>query len=105
MIGGAAKHENGSIDLLIILEPGNIALLQAGRPIHRPLSDFLPTLGGTVSIAFTPDVPFVQREVEKGVPLMEAVEKSLTRKEVFERPKHAIKHYPNVEIGEIPNAH
>lgn len=65
-------------DILIVLEPGNIDMLEIGKPIFIPI----PAGVDKVLIAYTPDVDWVMSQVRQGKSFSETLENSLTRPEV-----------------------
>jgi hypothetical protein len=75
--------------LLVILEPGNLDLIQIGKPVVIPLSHQVPELPSLkLSIAYTPDIVWIRDRLREGMPLPQAIESSLTRPEVHSRPSH-----------------
>ena len=96
MIGGGNTDDQGAPHILIVLEPGNVASLQVGKPIGKNLSEFVDGMKGTITIAFTPDADWVREQIKGGARLLDTLEASLTRKEVYERPYHSPERLKNV---------
>jgi hypothetical protein len=89
----ARLHDNdtGEQILLLVLEPANIAKLQLNQPIVKPLNEFLPELPIKVElvIAYCPDTEFVAERVKAGANLLEALQESMSRKEVYSHSEQA----------------
>jgi hypothetical protein len=86
--------EDGSELLLIVLEPGNLAKLKEGQPIHKFLSELLPGFQRRVELvfAYSPDVVWVAEQIGESRDMetvARAIEKSLTRPEVLVRGRSA----------------
>ena len=90
MIAARVSQESRQI-ILLVLEPGNIEKLKAGEPIFKFLNEFMPELKTKMELvfAYTPDAVWVAKEVQKGADLLVALEQSLTREPVYQRPKDA----------------
>lgn len=80
--------------LILVIEPGNIDRIKAGKPIS------VPTEGvARVLIYFSPDVVWMQEQCAAGVPFAEALEMSQAREPIHERPN-----VPIVELRNIKTA-
>lgn len=96
MIAARLRGEDGSVCVMLVLEPGNIEKLKRGEPIHKWLNEFIPELRTKVELlfAYTPDAVWVAEQL-KGVEggdaskLAEAIEESLSRKPVVVRDRTA----------------
>jgi hypothetical protein len=84
--------------LLVVLEPGNIAKMQAGKPVHLELKDYFLEVSIDVSIAYTPDMAWIMAEMKKGRPLLAVLEESLLRPERIIRPYHEAEKLKNVKL-------
>jgi hypothetical protein len=97
MIAARIHNPNGTVCLMIVLEPGNIEKLKKGEPIHNSLNEFMPELNTPVELLFcyTPDAVWVAEQVGKSggdaYQLVEALKESLSRPEVLVRGKSAEK--------------
>lgn len=91
MIVARMEKEDGQPSLLLLLEPGNIGKLQLGQPIIKNLKQFMPDLEQDIEIVigYSPDVQFVADQVAAGESFLDAVSKSMKRKEVYVRPAQA----------------
>lgn len=90
MIAARMQKPDGSMCVMLILEPGNIEKLKAGEPIHKWLNEFLPELTQPVELlfAYTPDALWVSeqmRESTDALRLGEILEESLSRPPVIQR--------------------
>jgi hypothetical protein len=76
--------------LLLVLEPGNLEKMKLGQSVKQELTSFIPELGVSITllIAFTPDMQWVKDEFSKGGDLLQVLQDSLTRPEVYLRPYH-----------------
>lgn len=74
-------------NVMLILEPANIAKLQLGSPIVKCLNDFFPDLPCKINIflSYTPDIVWVGQRLSIGEDLADTVRASLSRPEVFTR--------------------
>lgn len=90
--------------LLVILEPGNIAKLEAGQPIIKKLSDFLPGVNTDIVFAYTPDILFVTQKIREGCEVSEVLEESLTRPKIFTRNYHEAEDLSKAELKEKVDA-
>lgn len=81
----------GKTAILLVLEPGNIAKLEAGQPIYKFLNEFMPGLEERIELcfAYTPDAAWVTEQVLGGKDLLKTIEESMTRTPVFVRPNEA----------------
>jgi hypothetical protein len=95
LIGRISNDKTNQGAVLMLLEPANIAGIQTGKGIVKSLNDVIPELPIKldIMIVFTPDMLFVAEQLTKGKPLMETVEASLTRPEVYDRPHHETKEF------------
>ncbi len=95
MIAARLHDENGSLCVMLVLEPGNLEKLKAGEPIHKWLNEFIPELPTKVELlfAYTPDAVWVAERMKgcKGdaLRLAELIQESLTRPPVVVRDKTA----------------
>jgi hypothetical protein len=97
MIAARLQDEDGSLAIMLVLEPGNIEKLKNGEPIHKWLNEFIPELRQKVELLFcyTPDAVWVAEQMKvKGargdaINLAEVIEQSLSRKPVVVRDKSA----------------
>lgn len=92
MIAAKMTKPDGSICLMIVLEPGNIQKLKQGEPIHKWLNEFMPELRVSIELlfAYTPDAVWVSEQMAgktDSVDLAEVLEESLSRPEVLQRGK------------------
>ena len=95
MIAARLHEKDGSVCIMLVLEPGNLEKLKRGEPIHKWLNEFMPELRQKVELLFcyTPDAVWVAEQLNatKGdaVKLAEVIEASLSRKPVVVRDKTA----------------
>jgi hypothetical protein len=80
--------------ILFVLEPGNLEKLKRGEPIHKYLSEFIPSLGRKVEmvIAYTPDIDWVVEQIGKSrdmETIAMAIHESLSRETVVRDSKSA----------------
>src|SRR5436305_13125931 len=95
MIAARLHDPECKIAILLVLEPGNIAKLKRGEPIHKFLQEFLPELKTSVELvfAYTPDVVWVAEQLGKdrnAGRLAEILAEPLSRPEVLVRDKSAV---------------
>lgn len=62
---------------MVILEPGNLAKLEQGKPICKNLKEFGHPENVQLLICYTPDIDYVSRSILAGTQPSEALEKSL----------------------------
>jgi hypothetical protein len=90
-----AKVDN---KLIVVLEPGNIAKMQTGKPVHLDLKDYFPELSIGVLVAYTPDILWVMTEMKKGRSMLEVLEESLLRPERFNRPSQSTEYHKGMKL-------
>lgn len=88
MIAATLKNEDNpnEVDLLLVLEPGNIEDLRLGRAIQKKLRQYIPELGIEIAltIGYTPDAQFVVDQMARGeTSLGEALQAAQFRPEVY----------------------
>ena len=86
-------ERDGRHELLLVLEPGNIEKLKLGQPIPVDSRRFLPESLAALdfSIAFTPDAEFVAQQWNKTGDVIQALQDSLYRPEVFRPNPESVK--------------
>ena len=92
MIAARMRRDGTPDQLILVVEPGNIAKLELGQPIVKRLNEFLPELPGEVNLvlAFSPDVPWVVEQFNSGrTDLGQIVEESLSRKPNYREGEEA----------------
>ena len=97
MIAMRLHDEQGSVCVMLVLEPGNLEKLKQGMPIHKWLNEFIPELPAKVELlfAYSPDVVWVAEEMQRrginhdALKMAEIIEDSLSRKPVVIRDKTA----------------
>jgi len=94
MIAARANGANGSVIIMLVLEPGNIEKLKQGEPIHKFLNEFMPELRTSIELvfAYSPDVDWVAKQMggsKDALRLAELILESLDRKEVIIRDSSA----------------
>jgi hypothetical protein len=95
MIAARLHDEEGSVCIMLVLEPGNLEKLKAGQPIHKWLNEFIPELPTKVELlfAYTPDAVWVAERMKAcegdALRLAELIQESLTRTPVVVRDRTA----------------
>lgn len=87
IIAQYTKANNAPTDVLVmVLEPENLERMKQGLPIHKTLL-FAPKAARKLELIlfYTPDAHFVESEWERGRDLMEVLQASLSRPEIFRK--------------------
>lgn len=88
----AQLEREGSKMLLFVLEPGNLAKLETGKPIIKNLGDFLPECEGMkILIAYTPDIEWVAKEIVRTNDIAGSIDASLNRRPIYRESEEAEK--------------
>ena len=95
MIAARLHDEDGSVCVMLVLEPGNLEKLKQGQPIHKWLNEFLPELHQKIELLFcySPDVGWVAEQMKHcngdALKLAEVIQQSLSRKPIVVRDRTA----------------
>lgn len=89
------RAQAGDVFMLIV-EPGNFDRLKAQKPINIDV----PHGTTRLIVMYSPDVAYISELVAQGVPMMQALEASLGRPEVHDRPSGAPEpRFKNIRIS------
>jgi hypothetical protein len=92
------KEDDGTILVMLVLEPGNLEKLKRGEPIRKFLQELIPELPYKIELmyAYTPDIEWVTKQMlvenagnNSALKLAEIIEQSLTRPPIVRDSKSA----------------
>lgn len=106
MIAMRLEESNGNKLILLILEPGNLAKLKRGEPIHKDLNEFVPELNPKTELllAYTPDIEWVADQLTEGSldvdNMSDVLSRSLKRKVIIRDSKLSESMHKSVDMDE-----
>jgi hypothetical protein len=77
MVLQTISGKTGKTFFMLVLDPGNIERLKAGKPILKNLSDINPEFIFDFAVAYTPDMHFLMDRIKMGIEVTDALEESL----------------------------